>query len=167
MRKVTRDAWLTSGWLASVAVASASVFISSAAYAHAAPPARRSCGAPSSASSGASTQVTTGSARISLNTVQGVAGTQVVSGTGWPVGQQVFISVENVTDEQGGVNGTGRLITANVNMYGGFATPAFGFLYAVCGVRPHSVGPGARHSCQLERELILRQLWNADHHARP
>jgi hypothetical protein len=137
---VSRNAWLVLGWLAFVAVVSALVFISSATPAHAATAAtavRRSCGASSSASSGASTQATKGTARISLNTAQGVAGTQVVvSGTGWPVGQQVFISVENLTDEQGGVNGTGRLVTANVNVYGGFTTPAFGFPYAVCGVRP-------------------------------
>jgi hypothetical protein len=135
MRRASRDAWLVSGWLAFVAVVGALVFISSAPPAHAA--ARRSCGASSSASSGASAQATKGSARISLNTAQGVAGTQVVvSGAGWPVGQQVFISVENLTDEQGGVNGTGRLVTANVNVYGGFTTPAFSFPYAVCGVRP-------------------------------
>lgn len=137
MRRVSRNAWLTSGWLPFVAVLSALVFISSATPAHAAPAARRSCGASSSASSGASTQATKGSARISLNTAQGVAGTQVVvSGTGWPVGQHILISVENLIDEQGGVNGTGWLSGATVNVYGGFATPAFSFPYLTCGIRP-------------------------------
>ena len=60
----------------------------------------------------------------------------IVSGTGWPVGQHVLISVENLIDEQGGVNGTGWLSDATVNVYGGFATSAFSFPYAVCGVRP-------------------------------
>jgi len=68
---------------------------------------------------------------------QGVAGTQViVSGTGWPVGEHVLISVENLIDEQGGVNGTGWLSDATVNAYGGFTTPAFSFPYLTCGIRP-------------------------------
>src|SRR4029079_18380626 len=91
----------------------------------------------SSSASGTSTQATKGAARISLNTAQGVAGTQVVvSGTGWPVGEHVLISVENLIDEQGGVNGTGWLSGATVNVYGGFATPAFSFPYLTCGIRP-------------------------------
>jgi hypothetical protein len=39
-------------------------------------------------------------------------------------------------DEQGGVNGTGWLSGATVNVYGGFTTPAFSFPYLTCGVRP-------------------------------
>jgi hypothetical protein len=52
------------------------------------------------------------------------------------VGQRVLISVENLIDEQGGVNGTGWLSDATVNVYGGFATPAFSFPYLTCGIRP-------------------------------
>jgi hypothetical protein len=82
-------------------------------------------------------QTLKGAAHITLNAAQGVAGTQViVSGTGWPVGQHVLISVANLIDEQGGVNGTGWLSGATVNVYGGFVTPAFSFPYLTCGIRP-------------------------------
>src|SRR5262245_18715975 len=136
MRRVSRSAWLTSGWLAFVTVVCGLVFVAGAAPAHALAASHTACGGSSSASSGTS-QTTMGSASISLNTSHGVAGTQVVvSGTGWPVGQHIFISVENLIDEQGGVNGTGWLSGAIVNVYGGFTTPAFSFPYAVCGVRP-------------------------------
>ena len=136
MRRASCSAWLISGWLMCVAVLSALAFIVDMTPAHALAAARTACGGSSSAS-GASTQATKGAARISLNTAQGVAGTQVVvSGTGWPVGQHVLISVENLIDEQGGVNGTGWLSDATVNVYGGFATPAFSFPYLTCGIRP-------------------------------
>jgi hypothetical protein len=134
---VSHNAWFVSGWLAFVGVLGVHAFLSSPTSSHAATGTRRACGASSSSLSGASTQAAKGSAHISLNTAQGVAGTQVVvSGTSWPVAQEVFISVENLIDERGGVNSTGRLVTANVNVYGGFTTPAFSFPYAVCGVRP-------------------------------
>ena len=106
MRRVPRNAWLMSVWLMCVAMIYALVV--SVAPAHALAASRTACGGSSSASSGAIQAK--GSARISLNTTRGVAGTQVVvSGTGWPVGQHIFISVENLTDDQGGVNGTGWL----------------------------------------------------------
>ena len=133
MRRVPRNAWLMSVWLMCVAMAYA--LAASAAPAHALAASRTACGGSSSASSGA--VQAKGSARISLNTTHGVAGTQVVvSGTGWPVGQHILISVENLIDEQGGVNGTGWLSGATVNVYGGFTTPAFSFPYLTCGVRP-------------------------------
>ncbi len=133
MRRVPRNAWLMSVWLMFVAMIYALVV--SVAPAHALAASRTACGGSSSASSGAIQAK--GSARISLNTTRGVAGTQVVvSGTGWPVGQHVFISVENLTDDQGGVNGTGWLSDATVNVYGGFATPAFSFPSLACGIRP-------------------------------
>jgi hypothetical protein len=120
-------------WLMCVAMAYALAV--SVAPAHALASSRTACGGSSSASSGAIQAK--GSARISLNTARGVAGTQVVvSGTGWPVGQHIRISVENLIDEQGGVNGTGWLSGATVNVYGGFTTPAFSFPYLICGVRP-------------------------------
>jgi hypothetical protein len=126
-----------SGWLAFVALACALAFTASAPSAHALAVSRTACGGSSSASSGASTQTTKGAARISLNTARGVAGTQVVvSGTGWPVGQHVLISVENLIDEQGGVYGTRWLSGADVNAYSGFTTPAFSFPYLTCGIRP-------------------------------
>jgi hypothetical protein len=136
MRRVSARHWRVSGLLTCAAIGWALTFFTGVAPTYAAAGARHSCGASSSASAGSST-TRAGSARISLNTAQGVAGTQVVvSGTGWPIGVRVFISVENLTDEQGGVNGTGRLISATVDVYGGFTTPAFGFPYAVCGIRP-------------------------------
>ncbi len=81
--------------------------------------------------------MTKGSARISLNTAHGVAGTQVDRQRDRvAVGQHILISVENLIDEQGGVNGTGWLSDATVNVYGGFTTPAFSFPSLTCGIRP-------------------------------
>jgi hypothetical protein len=138
MRRVSHSARFMSGWLACVTVAFwALVFIAGIGPAHAAEAAQRACGASSSSSSGTSTQASKGSARISLSTPRGVAGTQViVSGAGWPSGQRVVISVANLTDEHDGVNGTGWLSRATVGADGAFTTPTFGFPYAVCGVRP-------------------------------
>jgi hypothetical protein len=71
--------------------------------------------------------------------------------------------VENLTDEQGGVNGTGRLISATVDVYGGFTTPAFGFPYAVCGMRPKAgtmawvVAATDDNSVQVVRSFALAQ----------
>src|SRR4029079_10705236 len=91
MRRASCGAWLISGWLMCVAVLSTLAFIVDMTPAHALAAARTACGGSSSAS-GTSTQATKGAARISLNTAQGVAGTQViVSGTGWPVGEHVLI----------------------------------------------------------------------------
>lgn len=138
MRGTVRGRWLVRVWLACGVVVSALAFMAGVTPAHATESAHATaCGGSSSATSGASTQSAKGSARISLNTTHGVAGTLVVvSGSGWPVGQHVFISVENLTDEHDGVNGTGWLSGATTGADGTFATPAFTFPYAVCGVRP-------------------------------
>jgi hypothetical protein len=136
MRRMLRNAQPMSAWLLYASILCALIVLVSVAPAHALAASGTACGGSSSAS-GTSTQVTKGAARIALNTARGVAGTQVVvSGTGWPVGQHILISVENLIDEQGGVNGTGWLSDATVNVYGGFTTPAFGFPYLTCGIRP-------------------------------
>jgi hypothetical protein len=136
MRRASQGVWLLSCRLICAAMVCALAGAVSLAPAYALAASRTSCGGSSSAS-GSSTQAPKGAARISLNTARGVAGTQVVvSGTGWQVGQHILISVENLIDEQGGVNGTGWLSDATVNVYGGFTTPAFGFPYLTCGIRP-------------------------------
>jgi hypothetical protein len=73
------------------------------------------------------------------------------------MGEHVLISVENLIDELGGVNGTGWLSGATVNVYGGFATPALLSL-STCGhpclglVRPQT-------SCRRADDNSVRAVY--------
>jgi hypothetical protein len=117
-------------------VASALVFVAGASSSQALAVSRTACG-PSTSASPVATQKTIGLARISLNTARGVAGTQViVGGTSWPAGRRVLINVENLIDEQGGVNAIAGLSGAIVGADGAFTAPAFSFPYLTCGLRP-------------------------------
>jgi hypothetical protein len=136
MRRAARGARLIACWLASLIFSGALILAVGAHSAHAAGASQRSCGASSSASSGTLSS-TKDTARISLNTGHGVAGTQIiVSGSGWTSGLRVLISVEDLTDENGGVNGTGWLSAVTADANGAFTTPPFSFPLAVCGLRP-------------------------------
>jgi hypothetical protein len=140
MRRTSRGARFIQVWMACVIIVCALVFVAATTPAHAAQVTRGSCGASSGAAPHTSAQApknAASAARISLNTRSGVVGTQVVvSGAGWPSGQRVFITVENLVDEQGGMNETGRLSGATVGANGAFTMPTFRFPSLTCGVRP-------------------------------